>query len=188
MRESFRPAWLSTLLSLLLTACPEAPVRPPPPPASVAPAPLLPHVPPGCETNLAGLYLHRDDGTFRYQVDDDGSTLHVHAFRQYGSQHVELANAADIELRRTATGIHGESRATVPNQAGKSCPVVFPYELTACESSGLTLRTAQQLSVDAACHLEDAVHLNLIENVLVRAPTPDAGASLDAGPTTLDGG
>jgi hypothetical protein len=178
---------ISCLTLLALCACAEAPARPPPPPASIAPAPLLPRVPVGCEASLAGVYAHRDDPTFRYQIDDDGLNLSVHAFRQYGETRVELSTAANISLHRTATGIHGQATALVRNGVGSTCNVVFPYELTACEPSGLTLRTAQQVSLGDACQPQDAAHFSLQETALVRLPptdggTPDAGApSSDAG-------
>jgi hypothetical protein len=188
MRRAHSWRWL--LLAALQCGCPDAPVvRPPPPPASLVPPPPLPHVPAGCEQNLAGLYAHRDDGTFRYLVTDDGLNLHVHAFRQYGSTAVELASGGAIDLRRTATGIHGEARASMRNRLQKDCPVVFPYELTACAPEQLTLRAVQQLSLTDDCQVENALQLNLIENVLDRMPMPDAGgvAAADAG-VSLDGG
>lgn len=166
---------------ILLAACPKAPeaVVPPPPPP-----PPLPKVPPGCEQNLAGSYHHQDDATFRYEVADDGASVTIKAFRQYGQTREEIASsAATITLQRTATGLRGAALTQAKTLSGaKTCTVTFPYEVTACTAAGLTLRTVHEVRLTEACEPEDPLHPDLAENVLVRDPTP---AAVDAGPAAV---
>jgi hypothetical protein len=177
-----RPTSLAWGFTLLFAACTPAQIRLPEPSPEVAPPPVLAHVPPGCEANLSGTYAHRDDNTYRYTISDDGQHLRLRAFRQYGGTRVELATTSEVELQRTATGIHGESIVAAHTRLGQPCPVRFPYELTACSAEGLTLRTAQQLGLNDQCAVTDGVHLDLIETGLLRLPAADAGADhADAG-------
>jgi hypothetical protein len=178
------------LALLLVAGCPKAPEAVAPP-APVAPPPPLPKVPPGCELSLAGNYHHQDDASFRYDIADDGSTVTIHAFRQYGQTREEIAStAAIISLQRTPEGLRGSASTQAKTLSGqKTCTVSFPYEVTACTPTGITLRTVHELRLTETCELEDPLHLDFAENVLVRELPADAGtpiAANDAG--ALDAG
>jgi hypothetical protein len=144
----------------------------------------LPKVPPGCERSLAGTYRHQDDETFRYDVTDDGSAVHIRAYHQFGATRQAIASsAADIDLRRTPEGLRGSAETTAPTLSGaRTCTVTFPYEVTACSPTALTLRTVLRFQLTEACEPEDPLHLDFASNVLVRVAESDAGESADAGP------
>jgi hypothetical protein len=170
---------LLALALIGLAGCPKQPaavVQAPPPPPS-------PRVPAGCETSLSGTYRHHDDETFRYQVSDDGHQVRIHAFRQFGATEQPIASsAADITLERTPQGLRGSATTQAPTLSGaRTCTVSFPYEVSACSPTQITLRTLHEVRLTESCQPEDALHPDFVENVLVREPqAPDAGAA-DAG-------
>ena len=153
---------------------------PPPPPPNL--------VPPGCELNLAGTYKLQDDATFRYDVTDDGTAIHVHAFHQFGETRKDINSpAAEFELRRTPEGIHGSATTQSKTLSGaKTCEVLFPYEFTACVGNTVTFRTVQQVKLGEDCKPQDPLHPDFVEHVLVRLPASDAGAQTP--PTMVDAG
>ena len=129
---------------------------------------------------------------------------------RFGQTRQPIAStASQIELRRTAEGFRGESHAQQEVIPGTlSCPVVFPYEITACSAEGLTLRglPAVDVKVERApladggftltCGASGPPTSGFTENVLVRdgsdagpdgGPTVDAGSPLDSG-STADAG
>ena len=174
-----------------LAACPKAP-------EAVVPAPTPPPppnlVPPGCELNLSGTYKLQDDASFRYDVADDGTAIHVRAFRQFGATRQDINSpAAMFELRRTPEGVRGAATTQAPTLSNqRTCTVLFPYEFTACVGNTITFRTVQQVKLAEDCKPEDPLHPDFVEHVLMRLPAPDAGATpapapvpapvIDAGP------
>lgn len=182
------------LALLLLAGCPHAaPVAEPPPP------PPLPRIPAHCELPLAGSYHHRDDATFAFELTDDGTTVHATAFRRFGQTRQPIAStASQIALRRTPQGFRGESHAQQEVIPGAlSCPVVFPYEVTACTAEGITLRglPAMDVKVERAPLLDGGFTLacggafaptgGFTENVLVRDGADAGPAPLDAGAVSM---
>jgi hypothetical protein len=175
MQVRLHPAvWLPLGGALLMVSCPRpaALVRPTPAPLDVPLTPPPPLLPPGCEKPLAGLYRHVDDDTFRYALTDDGQTVTLQAFRQFGATRLDLGPAGLAVLHRTATGFHGESRFALTDGG---CEVAFPYQITACTPEGLTFRTRSAQRVAVGCAPEPGEHLLLEPQVLLRLAAPDGG-------------
>jgi hypothetical protein len=110
-------------------------------------------VPPGCEKNQAGEYHHAENPAFRYLGEDDGGTLSLAVVRaREGEEGQTDGGTVSIMLHRTPDGFVGETRATTFTPAGTACPVRFATEATACDDTGLTLRSVARLALDEECH------------------------------------
>jgi hypothetical protein len=149
-------------------------------------------IPPGCERELTGTYVHATNPSFRYQARDDGGTLVLDVVRT--SPETADGGTADagtgvgeqpgsggqrIVLTRTPDGFRGATSGTAYPPGGKSCPVEFPTELTACPEEGLVLISAEEVSVHAlSCEpAPSAPRPAMVEQRLLRvqATAPDAG-------------
>jgi hypothetical protein len=109
-------------------------------------------VPPGCEKNQAGEYHHAENPAFRYLGEDDGGTLTLTVVRaREGEQGQADGGTVNIVLHRTPDGFTGETRATTFTTAGTACPVRFPTQATACDATGLTLRSVTATAIDEDC-------------------------------------
>jgi hypothetical protein len=145
-----------------------------PPPGERASRPI--RVPSGCEQNLAGEYHHADNPAFRYLGQDDGGTLTLALVRSRGAE-LEPTDGGTVAivLNRTPDGFVGETRATGFSAAGTPCPVAFPTEVTACETRGLTLRSAASAAIGEDCRpAPSGPSPARLQQVLVRG-APDAG-------------
>jgi hypothetical protein len=118
-----------------------------PPPASHRPEV---HIPPGCERDLSGAYVHARVEQFRYLASDDGGTLTLALARAQDAGAV-LDGGTVLELSRTADGFLGEARTEAPHVSGTACPVSFPTRVVACEQDGLRIQSAAVIAIDAAC-------------------------------------
>jgi hypothetical protein len=146
-----------------------------PPPPAPPPPPFK--IPPGCQIDLSGAYHHQDNETFRYQVTDDGGEATVLAYRQFGETRVDIPDGGPglIHLRRSDRGFSGESSSYGKTQSGKLCQVAWPYEVTACSPTSLTVRTPQDFGLKEDCGIDQP---DMAEDILVR----DGSPALDAGP------
>lgn len=144
-----------TLFSVaVLSGCPRPGVsgRPPSPPVKV---------PPGCEANLSGTYVHAERPDWRYVGTDDGGTLVLAVERALEAEAdagtslpafdggARAGEDVAVILERTPDGFVGAARATVYTPS-RPCEVSFPTELVACTDGGLTLSSAEALMVDEA--------------------------------------
>ena len=143
----FRALPSASLALLLLGAC-SAPRGP----ATVAPAPqsAVPRVPAGCERNFSGTWIHAQSPAWRYEAQDDGTTLRM-------TVHAPPADGAEgtvLELQRTPEGFLGYAEALVATPGGgPPCRVRFATEIAACEGETLLVRSAATASVDARCRM-----------------------------------
>jgi hypothetical protein len=168
------PLFLAGAAATALLACP---ARTPPLPETTS-APV--HVPPGCETSLAGEYHHAENPAFRYLAEDTGGTLSL-TVRRPGVEPGQEASEVTIVLQRTPEGFQGETRATVRAASGQGCPVRFPTRVMACDATGLTLQSVASTAVAEDCApLAGSAQPVWKDQRLLRG-TPDAGTP-DAGP------
>ncbi|MEN9798440.1 MAG: hypothetical protein RL653_2136 [Pseudomonadota bacterium] len=167
----FRSA-LPATAALLLCACTAqrgAPTVAPPPPSTPA------RVPPGCEKNLSGEWIHAQSPSWRYEATDDGSLLRM-------TVHAPPADGAEgtlLELQRTPEGFHGFAEALVGTPGGgPPCRVRFATEIAACEGDTLLVRSVATSSVDARCRMPPSPTPSpRLEHLLRRVlPAADAGA------------
>ncbi len=77
-------------------------------------------------------------------------------------------------LRRTPSGLAGETRAPRMGASGPGCEASLPVELTGCPDGGLLLRTVERVRVDGQCAAVDASPPETRSYLLVRAAA-DAG-------------
>src|SRR4051794_7573450 len=71
MRRLWVAVWV--LVGVGFLACPSKAVRPP----ETAAAPPGVKLPPGCEANLSGGWVHAEDPTYQYEARDDGGTVEL---------------------------------------------------------------------------------------------------------------
>lgn len=139
------------------------------------------HVPPGCQQNQAGEYHHAENPAFRYLGEDDGGTLRLAVVRAYGDGGMEAPDAGTVSIvvNRTPDGFVGETHATGFSATGAPCPVAFPTEVTACDTAGLTLRSAASTAIGEDCKPAPSGPAPArLEQKLLRdtpASSPDAG-------------
>jgi hypothetical protein len=178
---------LAALGATYAMACPRPPAPTPAP--NLAPAPVL-HVPPGCEENLSGDYVHAVDPSFRYRAADDGGMLSLTLERLLadgGVAAVPSDGGAWVVLFRTPQGFAGMTFGTGFTPGGHACPVAFPTEVVQCLDAGLALRAATTAEVNEECQIpQRARPLTTVEHHLLRPgqawpPTEDAGSATDAG-------
>lgn len=157
----------ASLLSLAAGCVRAAPTGAPPPPA---PAPL--DIPPGCEVDLSGHYVHQDNATFQYAARDDGGAVRLDVLRVLADAGLPEGGAVQhwVELQRTARGFVGATHAPGFTASGAECRVQFPTELTACHDGGLVLRAAASVAIDEGCAPDARSTRRLLEHRLLRAP------------------
>ena len=150
-------------------------------------------IPPGCEADLSGAWVHADDARWRYDALDDGGTLTFFVapppldagvvFRKFGHRDAGLADAgvadaglhATITLTRGPAGFVGDVQAVVSVAPSAQCPVRWPTTLVSC-TDGLTLETVAASEVLPDCTQPPADAGPPTRHRLIR---PDAG--LDGG-------
>lgn len=165
-------SFLTATFALLLCAACSAPRGP----VTVAPTPQssLPRIPAGCERDLSGTWTHVQSPAWRYEAQDDGTTLRmtVHAPPSDG------AEGTVLELQRTPEGFLGYAEALVAAPGGgPPCRVRFATEVASCEGETLLVRSAATASVDARCRMPTPLNPGpRMEHTLRRAPAgTDAG-------------
>src|SRR5688572_3610711 len=83
-----------------------------------------PKIPPGCEANLSGDYVHAENPTFRYRGQDDGTTFKlVPQSAQTADAGSETADPTRVVLTRTPEGFIGKTQAQALAASGARCPV-----------------------------------------------------------------
>ena len=140
MRRSF------LLVGVFAVGCARPPPTRPPPPAI--------HVPPGCEANLTGTYVHATDPTYLYQGLDDGGTFTLEVGRAFANAPDGGAKDVRIALTRTPAGFLGSTRATAFNAVSQPCAISLPTSVAACSDGGVTLRTVGAVELDARCQVK----------------------------------
>jgi len=162
---------LRPLLLLLSLAAGCTNPRPVPPPAPPPAAPA--RIPPGCEANLSGPWLHAGVPGWRYEATDDGTTVHMRVFGPPSAG----AEGSTVELRRTPDGFVGQAESLVATPAGPPCRAKFSAEVLSCDPGVLELRAVASATVDARCRMPAAEAPGpLLHHRLVRPPAaPDAG-------------
>jgi hypothetical protein len=152
----------------LVAAC-AAP--PPPPPAT----PVARSLPEGCGDDFAGRWVLASDPSWSYRASDDGGTVVLDVERRWADGGTpERTSSARVVLRRTPTGLTGETRAPRMGPSGPGCEASLPVELTGCPDGGLLLKTVERVRVDGQCAPVDAAPPEMRTYLLVRA-APDAG-------------
>ncbi|HME91880.1 MAG TPA: hypothetical protein VKE49_10685 [Myxococcaceae bacterium] len=176
-----KPVWPVAVLTAgaLAIGCPPKQVQTAPlatPPPSV-------QVPPGCQRDLSGSYVHAQRPEFRYLIRDDGTALNMSVERaraDAGSSAPDGGGRVSIALARTARGFIGQARATAFVTTGQPCPVEFFTEVIGCDDAGLLLRSAATAAVDESCRTPPGgIHAAMMEHRLIRessAPPLDAGS------------
>jgi len=81
----------------------------------------------------------------------------------------ERTSSARVVLRRTPTGLVGETRAPRMGPAGPGCEASLPVELTGCPDGGLLLKTVERVRVDGQCTPVDAAPPEMRTHLLVRS-------------------
>jgi len=156
------------LLLAALLAC----ATPPPPPVAPAAPRALPE---GCGDDFSGRWVLASDPTWSYRATDDGGTVLLDVERRWADGGTpDRASSARVVLRRTATGLSGETRAPRMGASGPGCEASLPVELSGCPDGGLLLRTVERMRVDGRCAAVDASPPETRSYLLVRAP-PDGG-------------
>jgi hypothetical protein len=144
---------------------------PPPPPATSVERPL----PEGCQGDFAGRWVLASDPSWSYRASDDGGTVVLEVERRWGDGGTpQRASSARVVLRRTPTGLVGETRAPRMGPSGPGCEASLPVELTGCPDGGLLLKTVERVRVDGQCIPVDAAPPESRTHLLVRAGS-DAG-------------
>jgi hypothetical protein len=135
-------------------------------PAPAPPAGEAVKVPPGCEANQSGSWVHASNEAFRYRAADDGGALVLTLDRGDGG-----TGEPEVVLARTPAGFRGATYAAGFNATGRECRVAFPTEVSACSDGGLLLRAAAKASIDDACQPPSAAAPpSMVEQPLVRVP------------------
>ncbi len=131
-----------------------------------------PIVPPGCEANFSGEYLHQDNASYHYLAKDDGDLLTLHPYRLGEDGTVEPISPKSqdmvIELRRGPDGFVGVFRMTEEIDGGVKCQAQFSAKVTACSPTKLTLQIEQTYAMDQACKRVDTGGVDIAEHVLVK--------------------
>jgi hypothetical protein len=152
----------------LVAAC-AAP--PPPPPAT----PVARALPEGCQDDFTGRWVLASDPSWSYRASDDGGTVVLDVERRWADGGTpEHASSARVVLRRTPTGLTGETRAPRMSPSGPGCEASLPVELTGCPDGGLLLKTVERIRVDGQCTPVDAAPPEMRTYLLVRGGS-DAG-------------
>lgn len=134
----------------LLAAC-AAP--PPPPPETPVSRPL----PVGCQDGFAGRWVLASDPSWSYRATDDGGTVVLDVERRWADGGTPArTSSARVVLRRTPSGLVGETRAPRMGPSGPGCEASLPVELTGCPDGGLLLKTVERVRVDGQCAPVDA--------------------------------
>ena len=152
----------------LLLAC-AAPPAPPPT------TPLTRALPEGCQDDFAGRWVLASDPSWSYRASDDGGTVVLDVERRWADAGTtERTSSARVVLRRTPTGLSGETRAPRMGPTGPGCEANLPVELTGCPDGGLLLKSVERVRVDGQCAPVDAAPPETRTYLLVRGP-PDGG-------------
>jgi hypothetical protein len=152
----------------LLVAC-AAP--PPPPPAT----PVARALPEGCQDQFGGQWVLASDPSWSYRASDDGGTVVLDVERRWADAGTAArTSSARVVLRRTPTGLTGETRAPRMGPSGPGCEASLPVELAGCPDGGLLLRTVERMRVDGQCAPVDAAPPEMRTYLLLRSPS-DAG-------------
>jgi hypothetical protein len=115
------------------------------------------------------------DPSWSYRATDDGGTVVLDVERRWADGGTpERASSARVVLRRTPTGLAGETRAPRMGPSGPGCEASLPVELTGCPDGGLLLKTIERVRVDGQCTPVDAAPPEARTYLLVRS-LPDAG-------------
>jgi hypothetical protein len=136
------PTLTALLAAATLTGCPSRPTTPAPPTEVTRLPPV--NIPPGCEADLSGQYVHAQRPDWTYAAIDDGGTLAL----RLGEQ---TDGGVEILLQRTPDGFLGTTRATALAAQGVECEVRFPTELVGCPDGGLLISSVESVSVNEAC-------------------------------------
>ena len=151
-----------------LVAC----AAPPPPPPATS---VERRIPEGCQGDFAGRWVLASDPSWSYRATDDGGTVVLDVERRWADGGTpERASSARVVLRRTPTGLAGETRAPRMGPSGPGCEASLPVELTGCPDGGLLLKTIERVRVDGQCTPVDAAPPEARTYLLVRS-LPDAG-------------
>jgi hypothetical protein len=152
----------------LLAAC----AAPPPTPSETPAARTLPE---GCQDEFGGRWVLASDPSWSYRATDDGGTVVFDVERRWADGGTpERASSARVVLRRTSSGLSGETRVPRMGSAGPGCEASLPVDLTGCPDGGLLLRTVERMRVDGRCAAVDASPPETRTYLLLRTP-PDAG-------------
>ncbi len=171
--KSFPPL-VALLAAISLTACPSR--RPTPSPQEATRPPPV-KVPPGCEGDLSGQYVHADRPEWVYAAVDDGGTLTV---RPDGTANAAADGGVEIVLQRTPEGFLGTTRATAFAAQGVECEVRFPTELVGCPDGGLLVSTVENVAINESCVPAKVPRdARREEHLLLPAPPPPPGPSPD---------
>ena len=153
----------------LILACAAPPPPPPEPPVARA-------LPEGCGDDFSGRWMLAGDSSWSYRSTDDGGTVVLDVERRWADAGTSRrTSSARVVLRRTPTGLRGETRAPRMGASGPECEASLPVELTGCPDGGLLLRTVERMRVDGQCTPVDASPPETRTYFLVRAPR-DAGS------------
>ncbi len=148
----------------LLAAC----AAPPPPPPATPAARMLPE---GCGDDFSGRWVLASDRSWGYRATDDGGTVVLDVERHWADGGTpERRSSARVVLRRTPSGLSGETRAPRMGASGPGCEASLPVELTGCPDGGLLLRTVERMRVDDQCTAVDASPPETRSYLLIRAP------------------
>jgi hypothetical protein len=152
----------------LLAAC----AAPPPPPPET---PVSGALPAGCQDGFAGRWVLSSDPSWSYRATDDGGTVVLEVERRWADGGTpSRASSARVVLRRTPSGLVGETRAPRMGPSGPGCEASLPVELSGCPDGGLLLKTVERVRVDEQCAAVDAAPPEMRNYLLVRS-TPDGG-------------
>jgi hypothetical protein len=166
---------LAVLIALLGCAH-EAAHRPPGSSPGAGAIDQKPVLPPGCEANFSGEYLHQDNPSYHYAAKDDGNLLTLHPYRLADDGTVEEISPKSqdmvIELRRAPEGFVGVFRMTEEIDGGVKCQAQFSAKVTACSPTKLTLQIEQTYAMDQACRRVDTGGADIAEHVLVKRAPP----------------
>jgi hypothetical protein len=105
-----------------------------------------------CEQDLSGVWLNASDRHFAYRFRDDGGTLEGEFLER--SDDGGLKNPEEpvtFDLHRTGAALSGVMRATGPTEGGRTCPVEFKVQVTACQPGALQTVVETSVPIGEDC-------------------------------------
>ncbi len=121
---------------------------------------------PFCAQDLSGTWRHADDATYRFRAVDEGKVVTMEPFREGGG--VAGQPPMRVALEAAPDKLAGWATTTAKTPLGKECTVRFQFDVVACETDRITVRSEQEYGMGEDCLRLPGQSPDIAENVLVR--------------------